>query len=172
MTYGDSVFPAVDGNGEEDVSCKYIVSDGCWTVKQERIIEGPDIGADTNPKVEELFASDMVIGHNHVGITASVLRVHHVNCTEAALCGGRRDRVLRDGASGGPENDNPTIGAPGDLYSRMNQQDVSKGRPKRTYLPCCRTPRSWCSPEICHLTTKRGLESLVLLDRMVRYHCC
>lgn len=121
VPYRDSIFPAINGNGEWDVPRKDVVYDGCWTVKQERIIEGPDIGADADPKVEELLTRDMVIGHNHVGIAACVLPVHHVNCPEGALCGGRRDCVLGDSASGGPEDDNPAISAPDDLWSGMHQ---------------------------------------------------
>lgn len=87
MTYGDSIFPAVNGNGKGDVARKDIVLDCCRTMKQERVIEGPDIGADADPKIEELLTRYTVFGHKYVGIAACILPVHHVYCAEAALSG-------------------------------------------------------------------------------------
>lgn len=118
-TYRQAVRPSIDGNGEADMATNGVTSDGSRALQRWRgIAKGPNVGTNSNAKVEQLLALDVVVGDTDASIATIVLAVDHVDGTEADIVRGRDDGVAGNGATGGTEDDNTAISRAIDLSQR------------------------------------------------------
>lgn len=56
-----------------------VSSDGSWALQSIRVVEGPDVGSNSDSQIEKLAAFDFIVGYFDVGVATLVLAVHHVD---------------------------------------------------------------------------------------------
>lgn len=118
-TYRQAVRPSIDGNGEADMATDSVASDSGRALQRWRgVTKRPNIGTNTNAKVEQLLALDVVVGDADASIATIVLAVDHVDGTEADIVRGGDDGVASNGATGRTEDDNTAISRAIDLSRR------------------------------------------------------
>lgn len=110
----DAICPTVDGDGETDGSAEFVSGDFEGTFQQKRVVERPDIRADSDAQVEQLLADDGVVGDHDSRVAACVFAIDEIDGAETKIVVRGRDGVVGDDASRRPKDHDAAVGTAGD----------------------------------------------------------